>query len=395
MVDTYTLSTLLFYHAPLLCIIICAYMFFSLQRNGLAPREYVLLRLLIAGCVFSMAAEVLSGMILYKLLNWDIRSFFVISDISYTIVLLNTAVFGRFCVSRLHHPSRMLCIVLQEMICVTALMILGRIIFTKTGLFTYCDKNGEATFGPLDSVQTVGILLCNLVIILIIFASLKDKNEYVSRENNHQLLISALIMTFVTLIYVLLYLPYVLWIGYMLATLYLFIGLQGMMIYSDELTSLKNRRRMLLDISKRENSSETEKGSETAGCAWGYIICDVNDFKQINDTYGHNAGDRALTLLAAVLNDAALRSGAKAYRIGGDEFAVLISSDDEHLAQSLCSEIDSELEACILRENLPFKFSVSSGYAVSSDSSGMSILEIMELADQRMYERKRERKQLR
>lgn len=71
----------------------------------------------------------------------------------------------------------------------------------------------------------------------------------------------------------------------MLVLLILHFGLQGLMINHDELTNLSNRRRMLKDI------DELRK----AGSAWGYILFDVNLFKKVNDEYGHNEGDRALT----------------------------------------------------------------------------------------------------
>ena len=348
------------------------------------------MRIMAVGCVLSMTAEVLNGMIVYKLIRCDISVLFITSDVSYSLVLLNTLVFGRFCISRLDHSSRTLRILFHAMATVTALIILARVIFTDTGLFTFCTKNGDATFGPLDNLQTFGILACDIIIVLMVVSNLRDKNEYVNREQTMTLLVSSLLVTITVLIYALLYLPYIMWLGYMIAILYMFVGLQGMMIYNDELTSLNNRRRMLLDISRHTAAHDTDKESNP----WAYILCDVNDFKQVNDNYGHNMGDRALVIIASVMNEISLRSGAKVYRIGGDEFAIMVPFEDESLTQSICDDIDKKLAEYVAKENLPFELSVSTGYAICKDNSQLTVPEVMELADQHMYYRKREKKRL-
>ena len=206
-----------------------------------------------------------------------------------------------------------------------------------------------------------------------------DKSEYVNREKNGKMLFVTAAVTAVTLIYLVLLIPYIIWMGYMLALMILFSGLQGLLIDRDELTSLSNRRRMLKDIE--------EKNRERI--AWSYIFLDVNSFKQVNDVYGHNEGDRALTIIAAVLDAAATGNNAAAYRIGGDEFAIIIPSEDETAVNGLCGEIERQLSAQTAKENLPYELTISFGYAMHGEIAARGVPEIMEMADQRMYADKR------
>jgi len=68
------------------------------------------------------------------------------------------------------------------------------------------------------------------------------------------------------------------------------------------------------------------------------VLCDVDDLKHINDTHGHPGGDRALCAVARTLCDA-LRAGDTAFRIGGDEFAVLLPETTAEQAAIVAARI--------------------------------------------------------
>ena len=90
---------------------------------------------------------------------------------------------------------------------------------------------------------------------------------------------------------------------------------------TDELTGLANRRRFVAALEEIRKGSDSQRGSI------GLFIIDLDGFKEVNDSLGHEAGDQLLKSLANRLTDT-LPSGALLARLGGDEFGVLINADE-------------------------------------------------------------------
>jgi two-component system cell cycle response regulator len=85
---------------------------------------------------------------------------------------------------------------------------------------------------------------------------------------------------------------------------------------TDQLTGIPNRRALMGTLER-----ELQDRARTQPLM--LALFDLDGFKDYNDTFGHPAGDLLLARLAGRLNDAAQRSGARAYRMGGDEFCLL------------------------------------------------------------------------
>lgn len=116
---------------------------------------------------------------------------------------------------------------------------------------------------------------------------------------------------------------------------------------------------------------------------------DLDHFKPINDTYGHDMGDKLLKEVAARLQRC-IRSKDHAFRIGGDEFALLIGADlDEAHCQQLRDRIQQELSQPFYLEGQVLHVGVSCGYAAYPRDSSRAT-EVRILADQRMYAQKEE-----
>lgn len=114
------------------------------------------------------------------------------------------------------------------------------------------------------------------------------------------------------------------------------------------------------------------------------IMADVNDLKHINDTHGHAAGDRLLTLAAKGILDA-FRAEDIIARLGGDEFAVLLPETDETAAAEAIERIRSNL-ASISRNETDFDITVALGMATAFE--GDDLAQTLKLSDQRMYQQK-------
>ncbi|MEN6460342.1 MAG: HD domain-containing phosphohydrolase [Syntrophomonas sp.] len=140
----------------------------------------------------------------------------------------------------------------------------------------------------------------------------------------------------------------------------------------DPLTGLHNRTFF-------EQQMRKQKGE----C--GIIICDVDGLKLINDTLGHEVGDQLLTR-AAMLIQSSLDKGLSLSRIGGDEFAVLIPSDNRENIQEICDRISLAVADYNL-ENPQLMLSISVGSAVCSGDV-QNIIDVFKEADDNMYRQK-------
>ena len=115
-----------------------------------------------------------------------------------------------------------------------------------------------------------------------------------------------------------------------------------------------------------------------------YISADVNGLKAANDTYGHKAGDDLIIGAAQCLQQCIGNYG-KLYRIGGDEFAALISCDAQQM-ERIRGELKSEMERWSVRHE--HKLALSCGFVCAEEFPEESVFELAKTADKRMYEEK-------
>ncbi len=111
---------------------------------------------------------------------------------------------------------------------------------------------------------------------------------------------------------------------------------------TDELTSLNNRRGFFTQFYKELD--RTSRGLSTGGLL---MLIDLDNFKAINDTYGHQAGDAALKLVAATLA-ADIRLMDTAGRLGGDEFVLLLTNTDRTKAAARARDLIGRLNSLSL-----------------------------------------------
>ena len=116
----------------------------------------------------------------------------------------------------------------------------------------------------------------------------------------------------------------------------------------------------------------------------------VNNFKNINDTYGHAEGDSALAMTAMALRKAAASRRAFLARIGGDEFAMIMENTDVQKTEAMVRKI----RRCMDYENAgsgkAYTVSLAIGYAGMRGSDQMKFDRLFTLADARMYTDKRQ-----
>ncbi len=157
---------------------------------------------------------------------------------------------------------------------------------------------------------------------------------------------------------------------------------------TDDLTGLYNRH-YVLDRLEKEIERALREGS-----GFSVIMFDLDNFKKINDKYGHLKGDEVLRKVAQILKRH-FRSYDVVSRFGGDEFLVLVLSDKNDIEKRL-RKIRKEIEEIFPEENLSVSYGVVFFPSEFKDIKGIS--EIMRLllskVDSKMYEDKKKRKGL-
>lgn len=117
------------------------------------------------------------------------------------------------------------------------------------------------------------------------------------------------------------------------------------------------------------------------------IYLDLNKFKQINDTCGHDTGDKILCIFSEVLVSVFGNDGYVG-RIGGDEFMVVMLNTDEAEIVTLCEKVNTQLIDKVKELELPHMISTSYGYAIREKGSNANLKTIVDKADERMYDYK-------
>lgn len=152
----------------------------------------------------------------------------------------------------------------------------------------------------------------------------------------------------------------------------------------DQLTGLYNRRGFFL------LADQQLRTASRMGDAMTLVYGDVDGLKTINDTHGHAEGDRALEEVGRLLR-ASFRESDVVSRLGGDEFAVLALETSDSGPAASTARFLSGVDEWNDQRSVPWKLSVSLGFARYDPGAPQSLDELIGEADQRMYEAKRRR----
>ena len=153
----------------------------------------------------------------------------------------------------------------------------------------------------------------------------------------------------------------------------------------DPLTKLNNRGQLLRYVSYQSNLRIPDRMTFV-------VMFDVNDFKSINDTYGHAEGDRALIILADSLRRSVQNRNMPLFlgRYGGDEFILVAHPVEKDEIDQLISDIRAQIEMQCQAQKTPYILSVGVGYEELKDDRD-TFQKCMQRADENMYRDKRRR----
>lgn len=154
----------------------------------------------------------------------------------------------------------------------------------------------------------------------------------------------------------------------------LMISLHNENVFRDQLTGLYNRYYL-------DNLKESAAGLKDYELT--VIMTDMNDFKSINDRFGHSEGDEALQITADIMQEVVGRIGT-VIRYAGDEFIILLNTRDDVTTQDVIYRLKDEMEIFNRKSEKPYRIEISAGASLIN-LRDQSISEILEQADARMY----------
>ena len=256
-------------------------------------------------------------------------------------------------------------------------MVLINMLFAVTapvnGLYFYVDTDNFYHRGALAALTIAvyfGFFIYNILLIL--------KNwKRLSRRNRMPLLLFALPPLLGFLFQMLYYGLTLVWAGVSLSILMVYITVQNNTINTDYLTGLYNRRQ--LDYHLENRIKGLSKHQSFAG-----IMVDIDNFKHINDHYGHITGDRAIEATASVLTRY-FSPDDFISRYAGDEFVMLFDLKEGELLDEKIDGLRRQLQLYNEKSKEPFKIQLSMGYAIYESGSGQSPDEFLNHLDELMY----------
>lgn len=148
----------------------------------------------------------------------------------------------------------------------------------------------------------------------------------------------------------------------------------------DALTGLLNRRGLVCELEKRADAFQGQSS------VYSVFLIDVDDFKRINDTYGHMIGDLYLQHVAQRL-ELAVREEDLVSRFGGDEFVILAKTENAMDTESIAMRIQQSFDTPWTHHGLAMDTRLSIGIA-TYPVDGMTIWDVVEAADRALYKAK-------
>lgn len=170
-------------------------------------------------------------------------------------------------------------------------------------------------------------------------------------------------------------------IAFSLIILYLYI--QQQMMHMDYLTGAWTREKFYNYLNNRIQQKKHKNFS--------IVFIDLNDFKEINDTFGHNEGDRALINFVSIIKSV-LRNEESITRYGGDEFVLFLDVDSQQEVEVIIKKISDAIADYNKRSNVLCKLDFSCGYELYNFDKHMTADQYINHVDKLMYRDKNKKK---
>lgn len=280
--------------------------------------------------------------------------------------------------NQIYHDTRNIKPLVRMLVILNAANAILVMVSQFTGWLYYIDSNNIYHRGPLFWLPVLTIF----GLLLSAFALILFNKKRIEKRYYSALLLFGIPPAVSMILQVAFYGTSLILNSVVISLLIVFLNIQYRSLYTDYLTGINNRSKLENYLKEKINTSKENK-------TFAAIMLDLDNFKQINDTFGHDVGDAALETFTKLLKSS-LRTNDFIARYGGDEFYIILEGvSNERTLESTVQRIRD----CINRHNnsrrSPFKLNFSVGYAVYDVNSRMNAEEFQKHLDKLMYENKR------
>ena len=240
----------------------------------------------------------------------------------------------------------------------------------------YIDENNSFHRGNLFvaiSITSYAILFLSFILIII-------NRKRIIPGHFVPMLIFVIPILITSILAILIYGIAIAWVGTTISIFIIYLFIQGQRLGTDFLTGLYNRRQLNEYLQNRLRARRSND-------SFGIAMIDINKFKSINDTWGHNAGDEYLIALSHIFLNT-FRSREFISRYAGDEFIIVIDAQSKNHVASAMNRLSKAIEEYNSKSEKPWTISVSTGYDFYDTSEGMNIDDLLNHIDKLMYDSK-------
>lgn len=244
------------------------------------------------------------------------------------------------------------------------------------GWFYFIDSNNiyhRGEFYIYSALVTVFLLFAAFVLVLV-------RRKKLNKKSYFSLIFFSIPPSISILLQIKFYGMSLILNSLVLSLLVVFLNIQNQCMNTDHLTEVSNRKNLDAYLKRKINSCAAEKG-------FSAILLDINDFKYINDTFGHNVGDQALETAANLLKNC-LRENDFIARFGGDEFCIILDISNKEDLEAMISRINSKFETHNKNGTHLYSIGFSMGYAVYDKNLYAGAEDFLNHLDTLMYQQK-------
>lgn len=251
----------------------------------------------------------------------------------------------------------------------------------ETGWIFYIDSSNHYSRGELFILMPILAYIDLFYGVFLTVRKGEKSDDLIKKELYKYMIFFPLIPFIGSIIQSFFYGLPIIWITSVISLLIIFIHVQNHEILTDQLTGIYNRRHIEELLTEKTHEIEKDKMLYV-------LLIDVNKFKAINDTYGHLAGDQALIQVTDILKKSCKNKKNSLARMGGDEFLVIGECRSREEIYGLIQEIEENVEEFNRFKEVAYELSLSIGHSIFGEDDIYSIDELINSADEMMYDQK-------